>query len=229
VEAVDEQHLHEDRGLADPARIVQLRPDQLGAVGEVLSQSHAEYPAFRHTFPDPRRRPRALRRMFKGVARDALRFRSVYAAEAAGGEILGVAIWLPPGRYPWSAWRQLRGADWQLGVLLAAPRSFPTFMRTGMNGARLHPRDIHWYLVTMGVAPFAQRRGLGSRLLAPVLELADRDRTDCYLETSDRPNVAFYERHGFEVVDDALPVVPGGPTYVAMRRQPAERATRESR
>jgi ribosomal protein S18 acetylase RimI-like enzyme len=206
-----------------PARIVQLRRDQLRAVGEVLSQSHAEYPAFRHTFPDPRRRGRALRRMFSGVARDALRFRSVYAAETADGHIHGVAIWLPPGRFPLGAWRQLRATGWLLGVLLAAPRSFPTFMRTGMNAARLHPSDRHWYLETMGVAPSAQRLGIGSRLLTPALELADRDGADCFLETSDRANVRFYERHGFEVVDEAMRLLPDGPTHVAMRRRPPDR------
>jgi GNAT superfamily N-acetyltransferase len=216
---------------SEPAHvdIVQLRRDQLRAVGEVFSQSHAEYPAFRHTFPDPRRRRRALRRLFPGVARDAMRFRSVYAAESSDGDVLGVAIWLPPGRFPWSAGRQLRGADWLLGVLVASPRSFPTFMRTGMNTARLHPPDRHWYLETMGVAPAAQRLGIGSRLLAPVLEIADRDRIDCYLGTSDRANVAYYERHGFEVVDDALPLVPGGPTHVAMRRRPVGRERVHSR
>ena len=159
--------------------------------------------------------------MFSGITRDALRFRSVYTAQTADGQVVGVAIWLPPGRFPWSAWRQLRGAGWLLGVLLASPRSFPTFVRTGMNGARLHPPDRHWYLETMGVAPSAQRLGIGSRLLVPVLELADRDRHDCYLETSDRANVRFYQRHGFEVVDDALPLVPRGPAAVAMRRPPA--------
>jgi ribosomal protein S18 acetylase RimI-like enzyme len=167
--------------------------------------------------------------MFSGVARDAMRFRSVYVAETADGDVYGVAIWLPPGRFPWSAWRQLRGTGWLLGVLVAAPRSFPTFMRTGMNSARLHPPDRHWYLETMGVAPSAQRLGIGSRLLAPALELADRDRVDCYLETSDRDNVEFYERHGFEVVEDALPFVPGGPTHVAMRRVPQRRQTGNTR
>jgi ribosomal protein S18 acetylase RimI-like enzyme len=208
---------------SEPAHIsiVKLRLELAWWAGEVLSQSHAEYPAFRHIFPDPQRRQKALRAMYAGIARDAIRFQSVYAAETNGGHVHGVAIWLPPGRFPWSPWRQLRGAGWQLAVLLAAPRSFPTFMRTGMNAARLHPSGRHWYLEVMGVEPFAQRRGLGGRLLTPVLELADRDRVDCCLETSDRANIRFYERHGFEVVDDALPLVPGGPTHVAMRRTPA--------
>jgi hypothetical protein len=67
-----------------PIRIVQLRRDQLLAVGEIL-ENHAESPAFRHTFPDPRRAaPAALRRMFSGIARDALASGSVYEAERLG-------------------------------------------------------------------------------------------------------------------------------------------------
>ncbi len=70
----------------------------------------------------------------------------------------------------------------------------------------------------LGVRPDAQRRGLGSKLIEPVLRRADRDGVACYLETSDRANVAYYERFGFKVVDDALALVPNGPTHVAMRR-----------
>ena len=35
-----------------------------------------------------------------------------------------------------------------------------------------------------------------------------------------RENLAFYERFGFEVADDALPLVPNGPTSWGMRRPP---------
>jgi predicted GNAT family N-acyltransferase len=50
------------------------------------------------------------------------------------------------------------------------------------------------------------------------LEAADRDGLPVYLETADRANVAYYERFGFTVVDEALELLPGGPTHVAMRR-----------
>jgi len=70
----------------------------------------------------------------------------------------------------------------------------------------------------LGIRPDAQRLGLGSRLMEPALEQADRDGVACRLETSDRANVPYYERFGFEVTDHALPLVPGAPTHVAMRR-----------
>ena len=210
---------------SDPAsaRIVRLRRDQALSAGEVLSRSHADYPTFTHTFPEPARRARALRAFMTVVARDAAHFGSVYAAETRDGRVHGVAIWLPPGKFPWSAWRQVRGMPWMLSVLRASPRSFPVFMRTGMRGARLHPPDSHWYLEVMGVAPEAQGKGLGGRLLAPVLETADREHVDCYLETADRTNVRFYERHGFRLEEGEMQLVPGGPVHVAMRRSGAGR------
>jgi ribosomal protein S18 acetylase RimI-like enzyme len=140
------------------ARIVPFAPGDAGAAGAVLARSHAEYPSFRHIFPEP--------------------------------------------------------------ALLAAPGSFRAFMKTGANGARVHPAYPHWYLETMGVDPAAQRMGLGGRLLRPVLEIADRDHMDCYLETAKRENVEYYARHGFAVEDSALQLVPDGPAHVAMRRRP---------
>jgi ribosomal protein S18 acetylase RimI-like enzyme len=159
--------------------------------------------------------------MFTGVARDAARLGSAYGALGGDGVLHGVSIWLAPGRFPWSAFRQLRGAGWMLSVLRADPSSFRAFMETGANGARLHPADQHWYLETMGVDPAVQRQGLGGRLLEPVLKIADRDGVDCYLETADPRNAEYYARHGFVVENTALQLVPDGPAHIAMRRRPA--------
>jgi ribosomal protein S18 acetylase RimI-like enzyme len=203
-----------------PSSIGVLSSRQARAPSAILTRSHADYPSFRHLFPDRARRVRALRAMFTGVARDAGGLGSAYGAVGDDGELYGVAIWLAPGRFPWSAWRQVRGTGWMLSVLRAAPGSFRAFMKTGANGARLHPKYPHWYLETMGVDPAVQRQGLGSRLLEPVLRIADRDQVDCYLETADPRNADYYARHGFVVKDDALRLVPDGPAQIAMRRRP---------
>jgi hypothetical protein len=50
------------------------------------------------------------------------------------------------------------------------------------------------------------------------LEAADSEGVDVYLETADPANVAYYELFGFTLIDDALELVPDGPTRVAMRR-----------
>lgn len=52
----------------------------------------------------------------------------------------------------------------------------------------------------------------------PGLDRADHAGMPCYLTTAKRENVGCYERFGFEVDNDALPLEPGGPTQWGMRR-----------
>lgn len=129
--------------------------------------------------------------------------------------VIGV---LPPGAFPWSVRRKLSAMPYFLRVLAADPRHFPKFIWYGANVGRAHPADRHWYLVVAGVRPQAQRQGLGSRLMRHELDAADSDGTPVYLETADRADIAYYQRFGFIVIDDALELVPGGPSHVAMRR-----------
>lgn len=65
--------------------------------------------------------------------------------------------------------------------------------------ARVHPREPHWYLATLGVDPVAQGRGVGSALLAHWLAGVDADAVPAWLETDRQANVGFYRRAGFEV------------------------------
>jgi len=194
-----------------------LPPGLEWAAADVLAASHADYPSFRRVFPDRTRRRRALRPFFAATVRDAMRCGVVRAA-MTGPTVMAVAVWLPPGTFPWSLSRKLRAMPYLVRVLIADPRRFRKFMRYGANAEQAHPTDRHWYLVVAGVRPDAQRQGLGSCLMPLQLEVADRDGTAVYLETADRANVAYYARFGFTVVDDALELVPGGPTHVAMRR-----------
>ena len=54
----------------------------------------------------------------------------------------------------------------------------------------------------MAVDPTAQGQGIGSALLAAVLERADRDGFPAYLEASCPENQRLYERHGFVTVGE---------------------------
>lgn len=199
--------------------LVVLRPGQERAAADALTASHADYPAFRHVFSDAGRRRRALHPFFQATVRDGIPFGAVHAA-VDGPVVAGVAVWLPPGAFPWSAARKAKATPAFLRVLAADPRSFSTFTRYGANAERAHPQDEpHWYLEVLGIRPEHQRRGIGGRLMAPALERADEEGVAAFLETSDPANVPYYERFGFSVVEE-VGLVPGGPPHVAMRRPP---------
>jgi GNAT superfamily N-acetyltransferase len=186
---------------------------------DAIVAGHADYPSFRHLFPDPSRRAKALRAFFEATVRDAVDFGAVLAAHA-GDRIDATAVWLPPGAFPWTAARKLRALPSFLQVLLADPRSFPAFARYGGTVERDH-RDLDsWYLVALSVRPEAQRRGLGSRLVEPILERADRAGAPCRVETSDPANVAYYARFGFRALEPPLHVLRDGPPLIRMRRAP---------
>jgi ribosomal protein S18 acetylase RimI-like enzyme len=196
--------------------VVALRRHEHREAAEVLVDSHGDYPAFRYVFPTDRRR-RALRPFLEATVRDAAA-NGVVDAVSHQGRIAGIAVWLPPGAYPWSPRRQVRAAPALLRTALAAPMSFRAFAALGANATAAHPRDRHWYLVALGVRHESHGRGLGSRLLDSGLRRADADGIDAYVETSDPANLPFYVRHGFVVVEPDLQLLPGGPPYAALRR-----------
>jgi ribosomal protein S18 acetylase RimI-like enzyme len=64
--------------------------------------------------------------------------------------------------------------------------------------------------------PAAQGRGLGTAVLAPVLEECDRDGVGAYLESSKESNVAYYARFGFRITEELR--LPRGPRLWLMWR-----------
>jgi predicted N-acetyltransferase YhbS len=99
-------------------------------------------------------------------------------------------------------------------------RRLPIAFWSRMRMERRHPaRPQHFYLAFVGVEPASQGRGLGSRLMFPILSEADAGGTAAYLEASTPRSRALYERHGFEVVEEMrLPF--GGPALWRMWREP---------
>jgi GNAT superfamily N-acetyltransferase len=79
-----------------------------------------------------------------------------------------------------------------------------------------HPRERHFYLLFMAVAPPFQGKGLGSAILEATLKRADELRLPAYLENSNPKNTRLYERAGFVARGNIL---PEGPPLIAMWRE----------
>ncbi|MCU1375261.1 MAG: GCN5-related N-acetyltransferase, partial [Actinomycetia bacterium] len=68
--------------------------------------------------------------------------------------------------------------------------------------------------------PTVQGRGIGSALLAPVLEECDRDGLPAYLETQKEANVSWYGRAGFVLRDEIR--LPATPPVWCLWREPRQ-------
>jgi GNAT superfamily N-acetyltransferase len=187
----------------------------------VLGRAFEDDPLFVFMEPDDERRRRVLP-WFLGVGtRYGLMFGEVHTARE---QSLGAAVWLPPGRTEVGPDGLAQAGFDDAATVIGedALGRFGTFME---HAGGLHARDMpgpHWYLMILGVDPPWQGRGVGGRLIQPVLARADTEALPCYLETAKERNLPFYRRHGFEVVvEDVLP--GGGPRFWTMRRDARRR------
>jgi ribosomal protein S18 acetylase RimI-like enzyme len=131
----------------------------------------------------------------------------------------GAALWAPPGQAilpPATIVRYLPD------LLRALGRYTVRALRSLNRVESLHPKEPHWYLGVLGTRTAAQGKGIGSALLAPVLERCDEEGVPAYLESSKHSNIAFYRRHGFELTGE-ISLPSGGPTVWPMWRDPRPR------
>jgi ribosomal protein S18 acetylase RimI-like enzyme len=131
-------------------------------------------------------------------------------------EVSGGALWAPPGKWQTSPLSLLRALP---QLVFALSTRIPITLRTIAKVEKVHPRDPHWYLAVLGTDPAWQGKGVGSALLAPVLERCDKTETPAYLESSKESNISFYRRHGFEVTG-TIDLPRGGPRVWPMWREP---------
>jgi len=79
-----------------------------------------------------------------------------------------------------------------------------------------HPKEPHYYLSFVAVAPRLQGLGLGSAILDATLKRADAQGWAAYLENSNPKNTRLYERHGFVAKPSIAP--SGAPPLLPMWR-----------
>jgi GNAT superfamily N-acetyltransferase len=157
-------------------------------------------------------------------ARRVLDFMDVaYRMTSPHGEVYttdgieGGAAWTPPGKWKMGIVDQLKMLP--SFVRVATLRRLPGVMSALNAVEKKHPHEPHYYLLGIGVEPELQGRGLGTQLMAPVLEKCDRERMPAYLESSKEVNVPLYERNGFKVTEQ-FQVPNGGPPIWLMWRDP---------
>lgn len=202
--------------MVDDTDVRLLDPERGSEAIAAVSRAFWPDPLFGFFARDEVHEHRVLPVFLGSLLRDSLANGEVWST-TDGARVTGAASWLPPAALPRSRLREAR-------IYAACARALVT-CRNRRTGIRLldavekaHPTEPHWYLALLGVDPSRQRRGLGGRLLAPVLERCDRGFENAYLETQKPENLPFYERFGFRVVGEVR--VADSPTIWRMWREP---------
>jgi GNAT superfamily N-acetyltransferase len=158
-----------------------------------------------------------LARLFAPLLRSgALPLGGIDLARREGGEIVGVAVWEPPGARA----HLLRQAAELPGIVrILGLQGLRHATRVQGLMARRRPAEPHWYLAQIGAVASARGTGVGSALLGSRLARIDAAGAPAYLESSNERNRRLYVREGFQEVApiEGLP----GARPMSMWRPPA--------
>lgn len=162
---------------------------------------------------DARRARRVYDAMSVALSKVSWALNEVYTTDG----IHGGALWAPPGKWKMGLLQQL--------MLTPTMARITTWKRMpkvlgGINAIeKKHPSQPHFYLFVLGTDTVHQGKGVGTQMLAPVLDRCDREGIPAYLESSKEKNVPFYEHNGFKVTEQIT--VPNGPPMWLMWRDPS--------
>jgi GNAT superfamily N-acetyltransferase len=203
--------------IEEAASVRPADPAEAPALAKALAAAFHDDPVFTWLLHGDPRRARMLERGFE------LFLRRVWMEQRATfttANVAGAAVWELPGEWKLSVARQLRLLPAMISVF---GRRVARVLKAIAALEARHPRDPHYYLPFVGVEPSWQGRGLGSALLAPVLERCDSESLPAFLEASTARNRALYERHGFAVTEE-FRLGRSAPAQWRMWRAPRPRA-----
>jgi ribosomal protein S18 acetylase RimI-like enzyme len=123
-------------------------------------------------------------------------------------------LWRPPGKWHIPLWQYVTN-----GPALLSLFGTDTLRVLGAMDTmeKVHPKEPHWYLQTIGTDPAKQGKGFGSLIMRHQLAAADAQGLPCYLESSKTSNIAIYQTFGFELTGEIK--LPNGPTLYPMWRK----------
>jgi ribosomal protein S18 acetylase RimI-like enzyme len=169
-------------------------------VASTLAKAFQSDPLYSYVIPDERKRAKALLWLMQKVVDYSILYGKGLTTDLKEGGI----FWLPPDQTKLTLLRIFRtglhGIVFRFGII-----SYSRFSDNMSYTDEIHERfatDPHWYLWAIGVSPSFQGKGIGSKLMQPVLNIADNNHLPCYLETHNEHNIRFYENHGFKVVNE---------------------------
>lgn len=198
---------------------VKPQPIHKNKIAEVFLASMQDDPMYCYMFHDLSNQDKYLVAFWKALVHYSIVNGEVYSTK----DLNAGACWLLPGKCSFTLSR-LALSKFQLPI---AVFRFPSVARNRAMDifdylAKIQHNCIiepHYYLMALGVSPQMQGKGIGSKLIEPVLQQADITGYKCYLETETEINVKFYEKNGFHVEQEFI-VPKHRLKYWAMIRNP---------
>ncbi len=196
-----------------------LTPDYLKKLCKIAGRAFQDDPTTIFTYPDEKERREKLQYGFRMIYNYGIRHGVTYAISE---NLEGFIVWLPYDKVYPSTWTMMRYGGFyamrKVGLKLRAmKRSMTVFNYMETRHKELAPFE-HWYLQNIAVTPEEQGKGYGSQLLTAMYQKIDSEGLPIYLETNQEQNLPFYQKHGFEVLEQVIIPDTDVPLWCMLRK-----------
>ena len=179
--------------------LYRLTKDDVDKGSTVLRNAFIDYPTFRYLFPDINDRKKKLRQVMSFFLKCGLLHGEVIAPSK---NIEAVSIWYKSMNLTFGL-NSLLKAGLINTIYNLNIKSFIRFKKLG-NAKRMN-RDLllhkECYILDMiGTDPSFEKKGYARLLIDSMLENIDKERMNCFMETSNIKNIKYYNKYGFIVL-----------------------------
>lgn len=165
-----------------------------------LAVSFKGYPLFEY-FSNEKYNIKKMTKFWK-VSLNTMSDKTFFLADSESANSL--AIFSPYEKDGVSIWKYIKagglGLISSLGIKMT--KRMTSFEKFAMQIKNKHSKPGCWYLYVFVTMPGFRGKGLGSKIMRPMLEHLDEKNQDCYLETLLPINVEIYKKYGFELKEE---------------------------
>lgn len=119
-------------------------------------------------------------------------------------EANSLAIFSPYQKEGISTWQYIKAGALSLiptmGIKMT--KRMTSFEKFALKIKNKYAKDGCWYLFAFVTIPEFRGKGLGSKIIKPMLNYLDTQKQDCYVETLSPTNVEIYKKYGFELKEE---------------------------
>ncbi|OGP66453.1 MAG: hypothetical protein A2W27_04320 [Deltaproteobacteria bacterium RBG_16_44_11] len=181
--------------------LYRIQKSDIDKAAQILGRSFIDYPIFKYVFPDDQHRKNKIRYLFTFLIKLGMLNGEVYASSK---DIEAVSIWINSSNARSPLMSAFKAGIISLNLKVDS-KSVKRFSEIGLNKQKIRSDivNVNYILLdVIGVDPQFQKQGFARLLMESKLNDADKYKTPCYLETSNRDNLNFYKKFGFNLIHE---------------------------
>lgn len=182
-----------------------------------LAASFQGYPLFEY-FANNKYNIKKMKKFWK-VSLKTMSDKTIFIADSE--EANSLAIFSPYEKGGISLWKYIKAGGLSLipSIGISTLKRMTTFENFAMEIKDKYASQNCLYFYVFVTMPDFRGKGLGSKIMKPMLDYLDENKRDCYLETLVPINVEIYKKFGFELKEE-VQVPNTNLTLYAMLRKP---------